>query len=120
MPKFKKGASLNKNLTVLFCVICIITTLLLTSHNLNQYLRSFRKDNNPETNVLGTSKDDTFLLEEKSFWFEFLNLHPAYFPGWIELAKIEKNLGNSDGFNLAVEKAKGINPNSQEIVDLLQ
>jgi cytochrome c-type biogenesis protein CcmH/NrfG len=120
MPKpTKKQLDLNNNLTGLLAAVCVITTLLLTSHNLNLYLSGFKQEIKAQTRVLG-AKDNSNLLTERSFWLNHLSSHPSYFPGWLELAKIEKKLGNIGKSNYALIKAHEINPNSEELKSLFE
>lgn len=121
MPEPKKRpapTNLNNNLISLFVAVCIITVLLLVTYNLNQYLGGAKREIKLQTMVLG-SKDDLSLLEERSFWLKRLEDFPLYFPGWLELAQIEKKLGNIGKSNYALIKAHEINPNSEELKSLL-
>ena len=115
MPKHtRKQFDLNNNLTTLLTAVCVITALLLTSHNLNVYLNDSKQEIKAQTRVLGT-EDNSNLLEEKSFWLNQVSSYPSYFQGWLELAKIERKLGNLERGNYALIKAYEINPNSDEL-----
>ena len=67
-----------------------------------------RAQNPVESN---TSKKES-PQKEIAFWKEFLNENPEYFPGWVELAKIQLEQNNTAGYNYAIHKGKEINPNT--------
>lgn len=87
--------------------------LLLTLSFLN--IRSFFSANQKQKEVLGA---ETSLKTEKDYWINFLDGQEDYLPGWVELAKIDKELGDIDGYENAVSNVKRINPNTPELVTL--
>jgi hypothetical protein len=52
------------------------------------------------------------------FWEGFLKQNPTYLKGWLELTNLEIERGNKAAANLYLEKAKSIEPNSEEIKQL--
>jgi hypothetical protein len=68
------GKTLLVYLTILFL-------LLLTSFNIDNYLKP--KDQiTREEKVLGAS--------ENGFWEDFMKENPGYIPGWVELGRVDK------------------------------
>jgi len=90
----------------------IIVVLLLSVFNLNATESVVL----PETQVLG---DSSGLYLEREYWKNIVIIHPTYFPGWVGLATIEKELGNIDASEKAYAQAIEIFPNSQNFEDLL-
>ena len=85
---------MSKNTTFLLSSLAIILVLILSYFNLKSYFSS--------SQVLGAQTNTEQPNEKaKLFWEDFLNKNPTYFPGWIELARIEKE--------------RGINPNTPEL-----
>jgi len=99
-----KPADLNPNLLFLLSCVTVVAILLLTSFNLTNYLVPKK--------VLGTEIDTAEVLKEKDFWNEFLAKNPTYYDGWIELSKIESELGDTQKAKDCLDKAREINPNS--------
>lgn len=65
-------------------------------------VRGVKIENNAQVDLWG----------QKLFWQSFLNSHPDYLPGWLELAKIEVQLENPAAASQALIKAREIDPNS--------
>lgn len=108
--KAPKKKSLKKEI-VLLCSCC--TAVLVFS--LSTFNTSFFLYPNK---VLGASSKNVKAEEEKSYWQELLSQYPNYIEGWIELAKVELKSGNHPAAIYALNKAKEIDPNSQEIKEL--
>jgi hypothetical protein len=70
----------NKAAKELFIYVFLLFILLLTSINIDNYLRP------KETKVLGSETKNT----EPVFWQNFLAQNPDYIPGWIETGRIDK------------------------------
>lgn len=98
-----KPADLNSNLFFLLSCLAVITLLLLASYNFTNYLLSKK--------VLGIENNLEEILKEKNFWNEFLAKNQTYYDGWIELSKLESELGNTQKAKDYSDKAKEINPN---------
>ena len=118
----KKNTANDYDKNIIFFLGILITSIiiLLSFSNISIYLskpsRIIKKTNTKE-NIRVLGKKD-FLLEEKDYWEKFLNLHPNYFPGWLELTKIEIKLNEKKNTQNTFSKAFKINPNSQELINL--
>lgn len=55
------------------------------------------------------------LKQERDFWLNIINQNPTYRDGYVELADIEKQLGNGDSAMKMLEIAKSIDPNSENL-----
>ena len=98
---------------LVFCAILIVAALSVFN------LAIFSSSNQKGVLSLKTVLDSNqVLLQEKLFWEAFLINNPTYFSGWIELVKIEVQLENVESAKNALQKARGINPNSDEIKKL--
>lgn len=75
MAKLKKRGLQRELINFLYINIAIFI-LLLSFFNL-------KYKNKPEIQVLGTKTDN-------SFWIDFVNKHPTYRDGWIELGRFDK------------------------------
>lgn len=96
-----------------FCAVLIVTALSVFN------IALFSSSNQKGVLGLKTVTDSNqVLLQEKLFWEAFLINNPTYFSGWIELVKIEVQLENVESAKKALQKARGINPNSDEIKKL--
>lgn len=70
----------NKSAKEVFIYVVFLFILLLTAINISNFLQ-------PQKKVLGiTSQENT----DEEFWREFLEKHPNYIPGWIELKRLDK------------------------------
>ena len=83
-------------------------TLSLLVLSLSMFLLSNYLNQKPEIKVLGAQVD---LEKEKQFWLEIIGKSPTYRDGWVELAKIEKDLGNTQLSKKYLDKAIEIDPN---------
>ncbi len=81
--------------------------LILTGFNINKYIDSQK--------VLGTSVDTSPLQEEKSYWQNLITDNPTYTDGYLELAKINFELGNKVEALNSLNKAIVLDPNSNKI-----
>lgn len=97
---------MSKNTTFLLSSLAIILVLILSYFNLKSYF-------NPPK-VLGV-QTEVKNNPEQTFWENFLKNNPTYFPGWIELAKIDKANGNPLTSFENLNKAREINPNTPEL-----
>lgn len=100
-----------KNIFLSILYACVFITIIsLSLFNLALYSSS------PTKGVLGLKIElDTksALLQQEIFWKKILEENPTYFPGWIELAKVEIQLENLEAAKEALFEAKNINPNSE-------
>jgi len=103
----KKKSHLKKGFIYLCSCCAAVIVLLIAGFNLESYLT--------QDQVLGTSAEVDTPSEneqEKVFWESFLKDNPKYFDGWLELAKIYDEEGNSQAKETALKNAREINPNS--------
>jgi hypothetical protein len=70
----------NKIAKELFIYVFLLFILLITSININNYLKL------KETKVLGSETEN----KEAVFWQDFLTKNPDYVPGWVEIGKTDK------------------------------
>jgi hypothetical protein len=102
-----------------FIAVGIITILLLSLYLIQvQIINNLASNASNNEVVLGTTSN----IEEDSggitFWKDYLSKYPKYFPGWLELSKLELEAGNTEGFIVAIYKAESLNPNSTEVEKL--
>lgn len=90
-----------------FYCLAVIALLLLTSLNINKFLINQK--------VLGASVDNTPLLDEKAYWQKIVSDNPSYVDGYLQLAKIEVELGNKIEAQTFINKALSLDPNSSKI-----
>ncbi|SRR5260221_781014 len=114
MPKSakKEKAKVNFKQHLIHYAYCllIIILLIVTSININRFLQS-RK-------VLGTSIDVSPLQNEKIYWQGIVEKNPTYVDGYLELAKVDVELGNKNEAINSIEKALTLNPNSAKITEV--
>lgn len=109
MPEKTKNTELLKsNLLLLVECFSIIFLLLLASQNISHFLNT--------KNVLGAKTEtvDTHELQT-NFWKNILKNNPDYFDGWVELSKIQLSEEDLSKAQESFEKAKFLNPNSEQI-----
>lgn len=92
-----------------FCLL-VILLLVLTGVNIDKFLNNQK--------VLGTSVDTTSIQEEKLYWQKIVSDNPTYIDGYLELAKVEVQLGNIQEAQNFINQALQINPNSQRIPEV--
>jgi hypothetical protein len=100
----RKSSSGTSSNIYLFCFLLLVVSL--TMFNMSLYLSSKK---------VKTRTADAEIVYETTYWEELLNNHPDYFPGWLELAKLEYANGKADRAHEALVNARKINPNSQEL-----
>lgn len=66
----------------LLIYVALLIILLITSLNINNYLRP------KQVKVLGTET----VNREEIFWQDFLAKNPDYVPGWIEIGRMDMAL----------------------------
>src|SRR5579864_2513694 len=69
----------------IYC-LAIIVFLSIASININNYLASQK--------VLGASVNVSPIQNERLYWQSVITLHPTYVDGYLELAKVDVELGN--------------------------
>jgi cytochrome c-type biogenesis protein CcmH/NrfG len=106
----------QKNTLKLFCISCAVFVLLFISFFNIKTLLSPKK-------VLGTQTEAKIeelknLRTEEKYWEDFLVKNPTYLDGWIELTRIEIEIGNNTKAKEVLAKAREIDPNSPKIIGL--
>ena len=89
--------------------ITVATIFSLAIFNLSSYPKA------PRSVVLGESIE---LKNEADYWMGFLENNPSYTTGWLELAKIQIKLGQTENAKRSLENAKKIDPNLEEIYNI--
>lgn len=74
--------------------------------------------NSQNANLVLAAKKEEF--DEKQYWSNFLEANPAYFPGYIELAKMQISDNELNKAVQTILTAKEINPNSPLVIELEQ
>lgn len=113
MEKRKARKTQRRKLAGKAFVFAGVTTVLTLSLYLIQVHFT-----NKNPSVLGTESEAESALTELSYWKDYLAKYPSYFPGWIELARLESDRQNFEGFSFALKKAEYLNPNSKEVLGL--
>lgn len=93
----------------LYC-LAIIILLTITGINIDKYLN--------QEKVLGTSVDTTPLQNEKKYWENILKDTPTYIDGYLQIAKVEVELGNKNEALNMIQKALILDPNSIRITEV--
>lgn len=104
----KKNKLILFSAYTLFTLSCIFLLFILVSRPLLVTKKRSRAQNPVESITLKKESPQ----KEIAFWKGFLNENPDYFPGWVELAKIQLEQNNTSGYNYAIYKGKEINPNT--------
>ena len=119
MPKAARKNSKQKskeNYRVYFIhysyCLAIIALLILTSVNINKFINSQK--------VLGAAVDVTPLQNEKSYWQNLVNQNPTYIDAYLELAKIDIELGNKNEASNFINTALSLDPNSSKVISVQQ
>ena len=103
--KNKNNNYLQKKQTILLaCFFFLLTALSIL--NLSIYLNT-----KPSEVWINDSNVD----QQIYLWKSFMNVHPNYFQGWVELANLEISKGDHKEAQFAFLNAWKINPNSEEI-----
>lgn len=117
MPSAKKTKSKSKQkvnytpffLHYLYC-LAIIIFLTVAGFNINKFLNNQK--------VLGTSVDITPLQNEKSYWQQIISNNPTYVDGYLQIAKVDIELGNKNEAMSFLERASNLDPNSSKIQEV--
>jgi len=59
---------------------------------------------------------NTQIDRQIDFWENFLEVHPSYFSGWVQLANLEIIKQNKEAALESYYRAYKINPNSEELI----
>ncbi len=116
MPKSAKTkktkSKVNYNSYFLHYSYCLAVIVLLTiiGINLNKFLDTKK--------VLGVTVDVTPLQAEKIYWQNISNANPSYIDAYLQLAKVDVELGNSNEATEFIKKALMLNPNSSKITSV--
>lgn len=90
------------------CSCCAVIVLLtLSSHNLSRYTTSPK--------VLSATRN---IEQELTFWKTIVTETPSYRDGWLELARLEMELGDKSEARKYLNQAKTIDPNNSEVKEL--
>lgn len=87
--------------------IFVILILILSFLNINQFFKNQR----PDTKILGAEDSQEYLQKEREFWKNTTVNNPTYRDGWLELSKIECDLGENFACQEDYNKAVAIDPN---------
>lgn len=107
-----RKASIKGEILYLCSCCAVIFLLVLSGINVDSFVSKDR--------VLGisdTSGEEGYLVlvEEKSYWQDFLKAHPRYLDGWVQLVDINLGLNDSPAASAAYRKAREIDPNSLKL-----
>ncbi len=105
-----KKYNFRKDVLYFFSTLSVIILLVLAGLNINQYLNKEK--------VLGASIDTIALEGEKNYWEKIANENPTYRDAYLQLARIEAELGNKSKANEFIDKAREIDPNSSKISEV--
>ena len=100
MPKKTKISKAN---SFFFTILLTLLVLLLTFTNISLFYAG-----SPQNEVMGIS---TEVPEELVKLENFLKNEPLYLPGWVEKARIEKELGLISKYNESLNNIIHIDPN---------
>ena len=64
---------------------------------------------------MGTSINLSPLFEEQTHWQNIIATNPSYVHGYLQLAKVEVELGNKDKALNLIKEALLLDPNSPEV-----
>lgn len=108
----KKRLSLKSEILYVCSCCAVVVLMVLTTLN----LKTFTGQNT----VLGTSQafseEKLYKLnEKKAYWQSFTAVNPDYLDGWIELIRINMELGNKNQASEMFNKARIIDPNSTKL-----
>lgn len=106
------------NLSLWASIFLILALSLFNVANSNEFLFIPAKEKRVLATETESINQEGKLLEEKKYWESLFLLHPTYFEGWIEMARIEFSLGNINNFFQALEMARELNPNSEKLKNL--
>ncbi|GEM_PF-7109021 len=111
MPSAKEKPKQKVNFQTYFIhyayCLAIIALLSLTSVNINKYLENQK--------VLSATIDVTPLQNEKLYWQTLISQNPSYIDAYLQLAKVEVELGNKNEASDLIAKALQLDPNSPKI-----
>ncbi|MFZ5932817.1 MAG: hypothetical protein ACOYT7_01950 [Patescibacteria group bacterium] len=113
-PKKAKRLSFKKQLIFLCSCCATLFLLFLAGLNFDNYLQVQRVLGSQIQNL---AEEKEVLNAQKLFWEQFLSENPTYLEGWISLAEINLELGESEEAKLSFSQAKSINPNSPKVKD---
>lgn len=90
--------------------------MIIININLDLYTKSLHpKVNISQQKVLAAEVDTD---KEIVFWQNFLNQNPEYYPGWVELAKLNVEAGNTTEAKEALNNASKIKPNADDLSEV--
>ncbi len=108
--KQKAKVSYLKNFLHYIYCLTIIALLILTSINIESFISKQK--------VLGATIDTTPLQNEKSYWQNMIATNPSYIDGYLEVAKVDVELGNKIEAQSFINKALILDPNSSKIPEV--
>lgn len=91
---------------------CLAIIILLTAagFNVNKFINSQK--------VLGTTVDVTPLQNEKAYWQKLISDNPTYIDAYLQVAKVDVELGNKNEANNFLERASNLDPNSSKVQEV--
>jgi len=109
--KVALSKELHQNLRLIFFSFLLSIIVFLTTVNIIRFTQKPQLSIiDPQPNVLSYTLDSD-LLSKIKFWKNFLGKNPNYYQGWLELSKIQKELGDIPASEEALKKAYSIDPN---------
>jgi len=112
LPKVKR-IKVKDEIFLVVTIAFVVILLSLSALNIRIFLNKPNVDNkNEETKVLGYEDNNTRRI---NYWINFLNANPSYLPGWVEIAKLAKQLNQTEIYENALVNIKEIDPNSEQL-----
>ena len=106
-PSKKKSIKVNKSRIYYLCFFFLLIALSLFNLSLSIFSRP---------KIVYSAYNPT--QKKITFWQSFLEAHPTYFEGWIELSVLQLKSGDKEAARYAFVRARKINPNAEEIKNL--
>lgn len=78
--------------------------------NLNKFINNKK--------VLGAQADNSKIIDEKNYWLNVVKNNPTYVDGYLELAKVDSELGLPDEAKIYIKTAYRLQPNYLKISEV--
>ncbi len=117
LPRKKTNIIRKKTPVIYLLLISICTLMLLTIINIISLYLPFDVNVSASGNTK-TIQKPTSDIDTANKWKLFLQKHPTYLYGWLELAQFTKDQGNTDEAALYVERARALDPNNETVLKL--
>ncbi len=108
--KSKKKENYKKYFIHYAYCLAIISLLILTGVNINKYIENQK--------VLGAKIDISPLQEEKNYWENLITDHPTFVDAYLQLAKVEVEIGDKEKAINLIKKALTLDPNETKIIEV--